>query len=347
MRAGRLSASLLAVVVAMAIAASTTPILPVGAQSAGGQLSDARRRLRELRSSFGEATEAYLEARGRWNDTRYRLERTEDDLARTLRQLDKVQRLLNMRIARLYRTPDFGYVEVILGAADFRDFISGMDFLARVGKADADLVRSLKRLKRRIRRQRVALRGLEKEQRSRSAVARGHADALRVSLAAQKETYRRLKRAAEIERRARSVGARGDLPSYVSLSKGFVFPVDGPHSYSDDWGNPRSGGRSHKGCDIFADFGTPAVACVPGSVRARGGGLGGLAIWLSGDDGNSYYYAHLQGFEVSGGRVSQGQVIGRVGDTGNARGGAPHLHFEIHPGHGSAINPYPILAAAD
>ncbi|HUR76384.1 MAG TPA: peptidoglycan DD-metalloendopeptidase family protein [Acidimicrobiales bacterium] len=129
------------------------------------------------------------------------------------------------------------------------------------------------------------------------------------------------------------------------LARGaWVCPVQGPRAFSNDWGNPRSGGRRHKGNDIFAPTGTPVVAPVAGSVTQRSGGLGGLAVYVRGVDGNTYYGAHLSRFGL-GGRVGQGQIVGYVGTSGNARGGSAHLHFEIHPGGGGAVNPYGTLRA--
>ena len=115
-------------------------------------------------------------------------------------------------------------------------------------------------------------------------------------------------------------------------------------SYSDTWGAPRSGGRRHQGVDLIARTGTPLVAVVSGSVRFSQNSLGGNAVWLTGVDGNKYYYAHLSRYEGSSRSVSQGEVIGYVGMTGNAS--VPHLHFEVHPGgEGSpADNPYPMVA---
>jgi len=78
--------------------------------------------------------------------------------------------------------------------------------------------------------------------------------------------------------------------------------------------------------------------------RSRGNAVGGMSFHLSGDDGHYSYGTHLSAYGASG-RVSAGTVIGYVGDTGNARG-MPHPHFEIHPNHAGAVDPYPATRAA-
>jgi peptidoglycan LD-endopeptidase LytH len=131
------------------------------------------------------------------------------------------------------------------------------------------------------------------------------------------------------------------------LAIGAMFcPIDGPHTFTDTWGAARSGGRVHKGVDMLASRGTPTVAPVSGEVVHRGSSLGGLSWYVYGDNGNTYYGTHLSGYANTGvGWVQAGTVIGYVGDTGNAAG-TPHLHFEIHPGGGSPVNPYPYVAEA-
>ena len=127
-----------------------------------------------------------------------------------------------------------------------------------------------------------------------------------------------------------------------------VCPVNGAVSFTDTWGAPRSGGRSHKGVDMIAARGTPLVAIETGTVkRMRNGGLGGITVTLKGVSGDEYYYAHLDGWASGlsvGQSLSVGELLGYVGNTGNAQYTIPHLHFEFHPGGGSAINPYPLAA---
>ena len=123
-------------------------------------------------------------------------------------------------------------------------------------------------------------------------------------------------------------------------------PVDGFSVYSDTWGAPRSGGRRHEGVDFLAARGTPVVAVEDGTVkRMRNGGLGGITVWLAGDSGHEYYYAHLDewapGLAV-GQTVTAGDLLGTVGTTGNSPDYIPHLHWEYHPNGGPAINPTPL-----
>lgn len=92
---------------------------------------------------------------------------------------------------------------------------------------------------------------------------------------------------------------------------------------------------------MMSPAGTPLVAVVAGSVTMKVSSLGGNVMWLTGADGNRYFYGHLSAFEGSPRSVSAGEVIGYVGATGNTT--ANHLHFEIHPGGGVAVNPYPTV----
>ena len=94
---------------------------------------------------------------------------------------------------------------------------------------------------------------------------------------------------------------------------------------------------------MMSAYGTPLVAVVSGFSTPKVNGLGGNTVSLVGDDGNRYYYAHLSSWEGGARAVAQGEVLGYVGHTGDSP--ANHLHFEIHPGGGAAVNPYPTVRA--
>ena len=134
-----------------------------------------------------------------------------------------------------------------------------------------------------------------------------------------------------------------ESPPPSNAGSGIVCPVAGPRAFGDTWGAARSGGRSHEGVDMMSPAGTPLVAVESGSVQFKTTRLGGNSVWLNGNSGTRYFYAHLSAWEGSSRSVSQGEVIGYVGATGNTT--ANHLHFEIHPGGGRAVNPYPYVRA--
>jgi peptidoglycan LD-endopeptidase LytH len=135
------------------------------------------------------------------------------------------------------------------------------------------------------------------------------------------------------------------------VSKGLVFPVEGasPSAIAGQWGDARDGGaRSHKGVDIFAPRGTPVVAVANGVITTvETTSSGGRVVWQRDDEhGLLFFYAHLdEQIATEGQRVAPGDVIGRVGNTGNASGGSPHLHFGVFtPGY-VAENPTPYLTS--
>jgi ethanolamine utilization microcompartment shell protein EutS len=138
-------------------------------------------------------------------------------------------------------------------------------------------------------------------------------------------------------------------------ANGYVFPVYGPATFSDDFRAGRADTGWHHGNDIFAPKGAPVLAVAEGTLFLVGWNtIGGNRLWLRDMQGNEFYYAHLSAYSplaAEGRHVEAGDVIGFVGDTGDAVGTPPHLHFEVHPvellwmGYDGVINPYPYLLA--
>ncbi len=125
---------------------------------------------------------------------------------------------------------------------------------------------------------------------------------------------------------------------------GFGCPVTGAN-YTDSYG-PRGDGSFHYGIDMFGPQGTSEYAVMAGTVSYAVESAGGNAAYLFASDGNVYYYAHMSQFVGGNRAVAQGEVIGLLGQTGNAT--APHLHFEIRIGgaNGARIDPYTTLISA-
>ncbi|CAN5366925.1 hypothetical protein BH18ACT12_BH18ACT12_18330 [soil metagenome] len=157
---------------------------------------------------------------------------------------------------------------------------------------------------------------------------------------------------------AAHAAVRAPTPEHI------IFPVVGPVTYTNDFGAARGQG-GHQGNDLMAAKRAPAVAAESGKVKYwTTSGRAGCMLYLYGDSGTTYYYIHLNNdltlkndnrgkcvngvaYAVkSGAKVSAGQQIAYVGDSGDANGGASHLHFELHPNDGRAVSPYPWLQKA-
>ena len=150
---------------------------------------------------------------------------------------------------------------------------------------------------------------------------------------------------------ATTAAALGLIPTLAELGLPSLqaFPMQGRCSFSDTWHAPRGGGRLHEGVDIIGARGLAIYAVVDGTITRMltGGALSGNSIRLTAPDGTYFFYAHLDGFAAglaTGQTVRAGQIIGYNGSTGAT---TAHLHFEIHPQGGAAVNPYPIVKAVD
>jgi hypothetical protein len=166
---------------------------------------------------------------------------------------------------------------------------------------------------------------------------------------------------------AASLGlAAGSAAASASVAKvpRLIFPVVGTVTYTDDFGAPRPGGP-HQGNDLMSAKRSPAVAAEAGKVKYwTTSPTAGCMLYLYGVSGTTYLYIHLNNdltrgndnrgkcvrgvsYTVKdGAKVSAGQQLGYVGDSGDANGGHPHLHFEVHPSGGKAVDPYPYLQTA-
>ncbi len=327
------------IVLSLAIAALALPesASAVTAKQLAAQLVAVKA---EVAGAGGE----YDRAQARIEDTDYRLAMKNRRLKQTLKDLRGQEKVLSKRADAMYRSGDQTDVwNFILGAQSFDDLVTRMDYMDYVARRDANIVRTIKRVRVRLRDQKAELKDIRKRRVSEAREYKAKLTKLQSKLASTQSRYNSLMvqlQAAMI--RERMMGNVTYMPKNIG---GMVFPVQGPHYYANTFGAPRSGGRRHKGTDIMANRGVPCVAVVAGTVNAHYNSLGGNSITLTGS-GMQFYYAHLDRYVVRGGRVKAGQVIGTVGSTGNASGGAPHLHFQMGHG-GNWVNPYPYLRAME
>jgi murein DD-endopeptidase MepM/ murein hydrolase activator NlpD len=337
-------------------------------------LSEASARLGRLQDSLNALADKYGKAEARLAEIDDAISEAENDIARSQKDLGIAQARLSERVVNLYKdnhssTPR--YLEVLFAESDFTSVLKRFSLLGKLANQDQELFTQVqdylgksqaleatlveKKTAQGVQMQELKTLQAEMDTKMKSSAVEYRR--LKSQVAALREAARKAAEAAAAAKAAAAAAAANAAKTNKSGGKvqsgSFVFPVDGPHSYANTWGAPRSGGRTHKGTDIMAPRGTPVVACVSGTITRTNPsdtGMGGISIWLRGKNGSTYYYCHLDGLASGihgGASVSAGQVVGWVGDTGNAAGGAYHLHFQIHPGGGAAVNPYATLRAAD
>ncbi len=316
------------------------------AQSTSSQLQEARRRAQSVKSNYQRIAEAYAEGETQLGVTRERLDRSRSDIGRTRDEMSDLQGALKGRVRAMYRMRGIGFFQMLLAADSFRDLNVRLTTLQRQSLADEDIILQLRRKRAELE---LKERTLAQQEGVRTAQQKDlQAQGRRLTIS--------LQQASELVNQLRGRLAREEIARLFQVSTGAggggrVVPlsscaVDPPNVVTNSWGAPRGGGsRRHQGNDIMAPFGTPVRAVNGGTISRTGsGGLGGLSIYLW-DGSTEYYYAHLQRIDVrSGQKVAAGALVGTNGDTGNAEGGPPHVHFEIHPGGGGAIDPYPSLS---
>jgi murein DD-endopeptidase MepM/ murein hydrolase activator NlpD len=308
-------------------------------------LEDARRRQRALKADLQTATAELQAAEAALAKATDQLAYDKDQLEAADRQASGARAALAGQAAAMYRTGGLAIADALLdqdpalvpGRVEMATVLVTRNAqLIEDAQVAGDAYRSV--LGR-------VTRGHERARTLRDQ-ARSAVDRLEAGLEEAQAVEARLVRLEQRRRAAAKVTPTpAPAPAGGGSASGPSCILDRPYSYVDSWGAARSGGRSHQGTDVMAPHGARVYAIVNGVVsRESSSTNGGIQLYLQGDNGIEYFYAHLSGYAVSAGtRVRAGQLVAYNGQTGNARYTAPHVHFEVHPGGGTPVNPYPYL----
>lgn len=300
----------------------------------------AERKVSEANETHGEAIERVREARRQRKALQHQRDQLTADNRGAIQDLATAEVELQERAVAAFVTDD-SVATALFGSLEAADYDQVLELRARVVLLEAVLgqdrlaIESYIELRARLDRAVVAVVAELRRAERRIVAAVDVADQAKLA---------RLRAEDEL------VAFRAGSAIYIS---GVVFPVAAPYETPliDSFGFPRMPGTPdehwHEGIDLFAPAGTPLLAAERGIViRIGTGRLGGLTFWLRGESGADWYYAHLLAYAPDleqGDLVEAGQVLGFVGNTGNAATTPSHVHLELHPGGGEPVNPYPLL----
>ena len=318
---------------------------------------DSQEQLAAYRAARTEFEEAALDYEAALNDVEaleVKQGRIETSVSSHSEELSVVQDQLEEQAVQMYMMGGFNTPGIIFSASSVDQVMTTTEFLNSATIGGQQSINDLVAARSELTRYQDDLDQVHVELKEAEVVALDIVNRQESAMDAEQQAYAELsdrckELTAQREREIEEARARAAQRASGSVQVGsFICPfTPGRTSFIDSWGFPRSGGRSHKGVDMFAARGEPMYAVQSGVARVSSNSLGGITVYLSSDTGFRYYYAHLEGTAFSGSkRVSQGETIGYNGNSGNARGTSPHLHFEIRPGGGGAVNPYPTVRAA-
>jgi len=305
-------------------------------------LDDARAKRAETQAAAVAAAQRYADAVAEQARQEAEIARLEAEIPRLRARAEELRIQVRERAVALYQQGSSMPLSRMIEAESVVDAARAINLTANAAAYDRDLAAELNRTAAQLEKDEAELRERKAAQDLLVVQIAQERAQLEAALATADDAIRKLEAVGFTQGLFRDVlgAAAGQVATGASAC-----PVFGTVAFVNDWGYPRSGGRTHQGTDMFAAWGTPVVAVVDGVLRHDLDDLGGIGIWLDGADGVSYYYAHLSAWEGSPRLVTRGEVIGYVGDTGNAKGGAPHLHFGIRAPSGEMVNPYPTVSA--
>lgn len=337
-------------------------IAPAQASDSFKELSrernSATQEIKAGRTQLDTAVQVYEQARSEVAAAGRLHKQARDRLAAIEQQREKVKAVFAQRASLLYRGRGVNLFMALVNSDSLATFWRRLKSATQVLQQDGKLIAELEKSQADASQARQEAERYALEVHAKLKDVRRMRNGIQESLGALEAKLgginREIKRVEDEIEAARLAKEHGALEQAVAGPNGIVFPVRPPYSFVDTFGAPRMMGtvyeHAHEGQDIFASYGTPVLATVDGTIEGVGeSGLGGRKLWLRGTDGNRYYYAHLSGWAPSatnGTLVQAGTELGYVGDSGNARGTSPHLHFEVHLPSG-VINPFGLLKAAE